>query len=150
MERAAKKHGKKKKSSQLSPESTGDGSIERMLRPQQPKPSPTPKTFITSIPAIFPIAERFAKRVNITTPTQQPERVTIPTRKIVKIKAKDYNLNSDGINVEDFIKRAERIASIQGSNEMDLAKQIAFCSEDKDIRYEIEGIPRYEMEDWAN
>ncbi|MBW0549139.1 hypothetical protein O181_088854 [Austropuccinia psidii MF-1] len=148
MERAARRHGKKTKSSQFSPETTGDATIERMLRPQQPSPSPTPKTFATSTPGTLPRAARFAKRVHITTPTQQPERVTIPTRKIVKIKAKDYNLNFDGSDVEDFIKRAERIASIEGANERDLAMQIAFWSEDKDIRYEIEGMPGYEMEDW--
>ncbi|MBW0580040.1 hypothetical protein O181_119755 [Austropuccinia psidii MF-1] len=148
MERAARRHGKKTKSSQFSPETTGDATIERMLRPQQPSPSPTPKTFATSTPGTLPRAARFAKRVHITTPTQQPERATIPTRKIVKIKAKDYNLNFDGSDVEDFIKRAERIASIEGANESNLAMQIAFWSEDKDIRYEIEGMPGYEMEDW--
>ncbi|MBW0560788.1 hypothetical protein O181_100503 [Austropuccinia psidii MF-1] len=113
---------------------------KRMLRPQQPSPSPTPKTFATSTPGTLPRAARFAKRVHITTPTQQPERVTISTRKIVKIKAKDYNLNFDGSDVEDFFKRAERIVSIEGANERDLAMQIAFWSEDKD--------KRYEMEDW--
>ncbi|MBW0477957.1 hypothetical protein O181_017672 [Austropuccinia psidii MF-1] len=45
MERASKKHGKKTKSSQLSPATTGDATIERMLRPQKPSPSPTPTTF---------------------------------------------------------------------------------------------------------
>ncbi|MBW0490505.1 hypothetical protein O181_030220 [Austropuccinia psidii MF-1] len=146
MERDAKRHGKKTKLSQFSPETTGDSTIERMLRPQQPSPSPTPKTFATSTSGKFPRAARFSKRVHITTPTQQPERVTIPTRKIAKRKAKDYNLNFDGSDLEDFIKRAERIASIEGANERDFAMQIAFWSEDKDIRYEIEGIPGYEME----
>ncbi|MBW0576898.1 hypothetical protein O181_116613 [Austropuccinia psidii MF-1] len=148
MERAARRHGKKTKSSTFSPETTGDATIERMLRPQQPSPSPTPKTFETSTPGTFPRAARFEKRVHITTPTQQPERVTIPTRKIVQIKAKYYDLNFDGNDVEDFIKRAERIALIEGANKQDLAMQIPFWSEDKDIRYEIEGMPGYEMEDW--
>ncbi|MBW0543350.1 hypothetical protein O181_083065 [Austropuccinia psidii MF-1] len=148
MERAAKRHGKKKKSSKFSPKTTGDETIERILRPQKPSPSPTPKTFATSTPGTFPRAARFGKRVHITTPTQKPERATIPTRKIVKIKAKDYNLNFYGSDVEDFIKRAERIASIEGANERDLAMQIAFWSEDKDIRYEIKGMPGYEIEDW--
>ncbi|MBW0527254.1 hypothetical protein O181_066969 [Austropuccinia psidii MF-1] len=101
MERAAKRHGKKTKSSQFSLET-----IERMLRPQQPSPSPTPKTFATSTPGTLPRAARFSKRVHIKTPTQKPKRVTIPTRKIVKIKAKDYKLNFDGSDVEDCIKRA--------------------------------------------
>ncbi|MBW0541754.1 hypothetical protein O181_081469 [Austropuccinia psidii MF-1] len=118
-----------------------------MLRPQQPLPSPTPTTFVTSTPVKLPRATRFAKRVHIKTPTPQPERVTIPTRKISKIKAKDFNLNFYGRDVEDFIKRAERIASIEGANERDLAMKIAFWSEDKDIRYEIERMPGYEMED---
>ncbi|MBW0591550.1 hypothetical protein O181_131265 [Austropuccinia psidii MF-1] len=148
MESAGRRHGKKTKSSQFSPETSGGVNIERMLRPQKPSPSPTPKTLATSTPGTFPRAERFAKRVNITTPTQQPERATIPTRKIVKIKAKGYNLNFDESDVEDFIKHAERIASIEGANESDLAMQIAFWSEDKDIRYEIEGMTGYEMEDW--
>ncbi|MBW0532179.1 hypothetical protein O181_071894 [Austropuccinia psidii MF-1] len=147
MERPARRHGKKTKPSQFSPETTGDATTERILRPQQPSPSPTPKTFATSTPGTLPRAAIFAKRVHITTPTQQPERATIPIRKIVKIKGKDFNLSFDGSDVEDFIKRAERIISIEGANERYLAMQIAFWSEDKDIRYEIEGIPGHEMED---
>ena len=96
MERAARRHGKKTKSSQFSPETTGDATIERMLRPQQPSPSPTPKTFATSTPGTLPRAARFSKRVHITTPPQKPERVTIPTRKVVKLKAKYYGLNFNG------------------------------------------------------
>ncbi|MBW0547223.1 hypothetical protein O181_086938 [Austropuccinia psidii MF-1] len=45
MERAARRHGNKTKSIQFSPETTGDEVIERIFRPQQPSPSPTPKTF---------------------------------------------------------------------------------------------------------
>ncbi|MBW0524608.1 hypothetical protein O181_064323 [Austropuccinia psidii MF-1] len=106
MERAEKRHGKKTKSSQFSPETTGDATVERTLRPQQPSPSPIPKTFATSTPGKFPRASIFSKRVHITTSTHKPEIVTIPIRKIVKIKAKDYNLNFDGSDVEDFIKIA--------------------------------------------
>ncbi|MBW0533150.1 hypothetical protein O181_072865 [Austropuccinia psidii MF-1] len=143
MERAAKRHGKKIKSIQLSPQTTGDATIEIMLRPQKPSPSPTPKTFEKSTPGTLPRAAIFAKRLHITTPTQQPKRASIATRNIVKVKAKYYNLNFDGSYVEDFIKRAYRIASIEGANERDLAMQIAFWSEDKDRRYETEGIPGY-------
>ncbi|MBW0521689.1 hypothetical protein O181_061404 [Austropuccinia psidii MF-1] len=50
MGRDARRHGKKTKSGQFSPETTGDATIERMLRPQQPSPSPTPKTVATSTP----------------------------------------------------------------------------------------------------
>ncbi|MBW0486806.1 hypothetical protein O181_026521 [Austropuccinia psidii MF-1] len=141
MERASKRDGKKTKSIQFSPETTGDATIGKILRPQQPSPSPTPKTFATSTPGKLPRAARFAKRVHITTPTQKPETVTIPIRNIIKTKAKDYSLNFDGSDVEDFIKRAERIALIEGENERDLAMQIAFWIGDKDITYEIEGIP---------
>ncbi|MBW0551986.1 hypothetical protein O181_091701 [Austropuccinia psidii MF-1] len=119
-----------------------------MLRPQKPSPSPTLKTFSTSPPGKFPRAERFSKRVHIKTPTQQSGRVTIPMRKILKIKAKDYNLNFDASDVEDFIKRAERIASIEGANERDIFMQIAFWIEDKGSIYGIERMPAYEMEDW--
>ncbi|MBW0482042.1 hypothetical protein O181_021757 [Austropuccinia psidii MF-1] len=148
MERAAKRHCKKTKSSPFSLETTGDATIERILRPQKPSPSPTLNKFSTSTPGILPRAERFPKSVHITKPTQKPERVTIPTRKIVKIKEKDYNLNFDGSYFGDFIKRSERIASIEGANEKNLAMKIEFWSEYKDIRYEIEGISGYEMEDW--
>ncbi|MBW0472909.1 hypothetical protein O181_012624 [Austropuccinia psidii MF-1] len=48
MKRAAKIHGKKTKSSQFSPETTGDETIERMLRPPKQSPSPTPKTFCSN------------------------------------------------------------------------------------------------------
>ncbi|MBW0536928.1 hypothetical protein O181_076643 [Austropuccinia psidii MF-1] len=89
---------------------------KRMLRPQKPSRSPTPKTFATSTPGTFPRAERFSKRVDITTSTQQPEIFTIPTRKIVKIKAIYNNLNFDGSDVKDFIKESERRASIEGAN----------------------------------
>ncbi|MBW0552108.1 hypothetical protein O181_091823 [Austropuccinia psidii MF-1] len=108
-----------------------------MLRPQQQSKSPTPKKFATPIPGTFPIPARFEKRVNIITPTQQPEIFTITTRKIFKRKAMDYNLKFDGSDVEEFIKKAEKIASIEGTNEMDLEMQIACWSEDEDIRYEI-------------
>ncbi|MBW0564986.1 hypothetical protein O181_104701 [Austropuccinia psidii MF-1] len=111
-ERAARRHGMKTKSSQFSPETIGDATNERMLRPQQPSPSPTPKTFETSTPGALPRAEKFAKRVHITTPTQQPERVTIPPRKIVQMKAKNHNLNLDGSDLEYSMKRAESIGSI--------------------------------------
>ncbi|MBW0572744.1 hypothetical protein O181_112459 [Austropuccinia psidii MF-1] len=140
MERAEKRHGKKTKSSQFSPETTGDATIEIMLRPQQPSPSPTLRIFATFTPGTFPRSARVANREHITKSTQKTERATITTRKIVKIKAKDYNVNFDGSDVEDFIKRAERIASTEGANERDLIMQIAFWSEDKDLRYEIEGI----------
>ncbi|MBW0592887.1 hypothetical protein O181_132602 [Austropuccinia psidii MF-1] len=40
------------------------------------------------------------------------------------------------------------IASIEAASERNLAMQIEFWSEDKDIRYEIEAMPGYEMEDW--
>ncbi|MBW0479949.1 hypothetical protein O181_019664 [Austropuccinia psidii MF-1] len=112
MERDLKRNGKKTKSSQLSPETTGNGTIERLHRPQQPSPSQTPKTYKNSTPGTLPRAARFSERVPITTPTQQPERVKITTIKIVKIKEKDYSFNFDVSDVEDSIKRAERIASI--------------------------------------
>ncbi|MBW0474291.1 hypothetical protein O181_014006 [Austropuccinia psidii MF-1] len=147
MERTSKRHGKQKKSIQLSPETTGDATIKRMLRPQQPSQSPTPKTFARFTPGTFPRAARFSNRVNITTPMQPAGRVTIHTRNIVKRKAKDYNLNFEGLDVEDFIKRAKRIVSMEEANERDLAMQIAFWSEAKEIRYEIEGTHEYEMED---
>ncbi|MBW0552520.1 hypothetical protein O181_092235 [Austropuccinia psidii MF-1] len=88
------------------------------------------------------------KRVHIKTPTQQPERVTITTRKILTIKAKAYKLKCDESGVEDFIKKAERIESTEGANERNLDMQIECWNEDKDIRYEILGIPGYETEDW--
>ncbi|MBW0538691.1 hypothetical protein O181_078406 [Austropuccinia psidii MF-1] len=40
------------------------------------------------------------------------------------------------------------IASTKGDNERNLAMLIEFWSEDKDIRYETEAMPGYEMEDW--
>ncbi|MBW0465759.1 hypothetical protein O181_005474 [Austropuccinia psidii MF-1] len=61
MERDAKIHGKKTKSIQFSPETTWDETIERILRPQKPSPSPTPKTFVTSTPGTFPRGSRFVK-----------------------------------------------------------------------------------------
>ncbi|MBW0548025.1 hypothetical protein O181_087740 [Austropuccinia psidii MF-1] len=97
-----------------------------MLRPQQLSPPPTPKAFATSTPGKLPTAERFEKMVHITTPTQQPERFTIPTKYIVKIKAKYYKLSFNGSDVEDFIKRPESIASIEECNERCLAMEIEF------------------------
>ncbi|MBW0523928.1 hypothetical protein O181_063643 [Austropuccinia psidii MF-1] len=137
MGRAAKTHGKKTKSSKFSPETTGDATIERILRPQQPQRH-----------LQHPHQENCQDMQDLKKRTEKTERVTIPTRKIVKIKAKDYNLNFDGSDLEDFVKSSERIASIKGANERDLAMKIAFWSEAKDIRYEIEGMPGYEMEDW--
>ncbi|MBW0516766.1 hypothetical protein O181_056481 [Austropuccinia psidii MF-1] len=117
MERAAKTHGKKTKSSQFSSEPiTGDAKTERILRPQKSSPSPNPKTFATATQATLQRAARFSKMLHITTPTQQPERVTLPTRRVVKMKANNYNLSFNGNELEDFIKRAESIASIEGEN----------------------------------
>ncbi|MBW0492246.1 hypothetical protein O181_031961 [Austropuccinia psidii MF-1] len=80
MERPAKRHGKKTKSIQFSPETTtGDPTIERLHRPQNSSPLPTPKTFEPSTPGKFPRAARNSKRVHITTPPQQPERATKAT-----------------------------------------------------------------------
>ncbi|MBW0503133.1 hypothetical protein O181_042848 [Austropuccinia psidii MF-1] len=70
MEKSANQHARKTKSSQFSPETTGDSTIESMFRPQKPSPSLTLKQFATSTPASFPRATTFAKRVHITTPTQ--------------------------------------------------------------------------------
>ncbi|MBW0558630.1 hypothetical protein O181_098345 [Austropuccinia psidii MF-1] len=108
MESASKRHEKKTKSSQFLPETTGDPTIEIILRPQKPSSSPTPNTFATYTPGTLPRAAIFAKRAHIKTPTQQPERVTIPIRNIVKIKAKYYNLKFDWSDVENFMKRSER------------------------------------------
>ncbi|MBW0547830.1 hypothetical protein O181_087545 [Austropuccinia psidii MF-1] len=111
MERAAKRHGMKTKSIPFLPETTtGDETIEKIHRTKKTLPSPTPKAFAISTPGKFPRAKRFEKRVHIKTQTQKNEIVTITTRNIVKIKAKDYNLNFDGYDVEDFITRAKRIA----------------------------------------
>ncbi|MBW0515131.1 hypothetical protein O181_054846 [Austropuccinia psidii MF-1] len=118
-----------------------------MLRPQKPLPSSIPKTFEISTPGAIQRASRLDKGVHITTPTQKPGRVTTPTRKSVKIQEKGYNLNFYGSNVEDFIKRAERIESIEGANERDLEMKIPLWSEYKNIRYEIEGMPGYEKEE---
>ncbi|MBW0484129.1 hypothetical protein O181_023844 [Austropuccinia psidii MF-1] len=114
MEIEAKRHGKKAKQTQPSPEATTeDDIIERILRPQPPSPTPNQKSFSKSTPGNLKRSGRRARRVKITTPDLSPERVAIPSRRIVKIKAEYYNLDFDDSYVEDFIKRSERRAAIE-------------------------------------
>ncbi|MBW0493445.1 hypothetical protein O181_033160 [Austropuccinia psidii MF-1] len=68
---------------------------------------------------------------------------------VVKIKAKDYNLNFNGQEVEKFIRKVEIIAQIEGANEEDLAMQMAFWTTDPRISDAIEEMPIYEEGNWS-
>ncbi|MBW0558383.1 hypothetical protein O181_098098 [Austropuccinia psidii MF-1] len=121
--------------------------LPRHVRPEDLPISPTPGPRGTSTPATEPRTQNIPRRVFVTTPNDpSPLQQKVPRqeRPVVKIKAKDYNLNFDGEAVEKFIKKVERIAQMEGATDEDLAMQIAFWTTNQKVSHAIEAMPGYE------
>ncbi|MBW0564841.1 hypothetical protein O181_104556 [Austropuccinia psidii MF-1] len=67
-------------------------------------------------------------------------------RAVAKIEAKDYNLNFDREEVEQFIDKVERISQIEGATDKDLAIKMAFWTTGSRISDETKSMPDYEKE----
>ncbi|MBW0569684.1 hypothetical protein O181_109399 [Austropuccinia psidii MF-1] len=77
-------------------------------------------------------------------PSALQHQILRKERPVVKIKARDYNLNFNGEEVEKFIRKVERIAQIEGARKEDLAMQMAFWIAGSKISDAIEAMPGYE------
>ncbi|MBW0557295.1 hypothetical protein O181_097010 [Austropuccinia psidii MF-1] len=102
----------------------------------------------TSTPETEPRSQNIPRRVFVTkanTPSTLQQKFSREDRPVVKIKAKDYNLNFDGEEVEKFIKKVERIAQTEGETDEDLAMKMSFWS----VSDAIESIPGYEEGNWT-
>ncbi|MBW0509225.1 hypothetical protein O181_048940 [Austropuccinia psidii MF-1] len=126
--------------------------LPRHVRPEDSPISPTTGRRATSTPETEPRTESIQRRVFFTTPNKQSplqQKVPRQERPVVKIKAKDYNLNFDGEEVEKFIKKVERIAQIEGETDEDLAIKIAFWTTNQKVSDAIEAMPGYEKGNWT-
>ncbi|MBW0563409.1 hypothetical protein O181_103124 [Austropuccinia psidii MF-1] len=119
-----KKDKRREKSSYTPGASPSEPTLPRNVRHEYSPISPTPGARATSTPETEPKPQNIPRRVFVTTPNNpSPLQQQVPRkeRPVVKIKAKDYNLNFDGEEVEKFSKKVERIAQIEGETDEDLA-----------------------------
>ncbi|MBW0557222.1 hypothetical protein O181_096937 [Austropuccinia psidii MF-1] len=148
-----KRKGKRRKSTSFTPgASPSEPSLPRHVRPEESPISPTPGPRATSTPAKESRQSNTPRRVFVSSPKNpSPLQQEIPRkeRSVVKIKAKNYNLNFNGEEVEKFIKKIERIAQIEGATEEDQAMQMAFCTTDSKISDAIAAMPGYEEGNWT-
>ncbi|MBW0469794.1 hypothetical protein O181_009509 [Austropuccinia psidii MF-1] len=122
----SKKKGKRRESKSYTPgASPSEPSLPRHFRPISPTPGPR----ATSTPETESRPSNILMRVFVSTPTHPSslqQEIPRKERSLVKIKAKNCNLNFNGEEVKKFIKKVERIAQIEGETEEDLAMQVAF------------------------
>ncbi|MBW0528202.1 hypothetical protein O181_067917 [Austropuccinia psidii MF-1] len=104
-------------------------SFIKHIRPENSPISPAPGPRAISTPETEPRINNIPRRAFVSKPNNASplqQQVLKQERPVAKIKAKDYNLNFNGEEVENFIKKAERIAQIEGETDKDLAIQMAF------------------------
>ncbi|MBW0573017.1 hypothetical protein O181_112732 [Austropuccinia psidii MF-1] len=85
------------------------------IRPEDSPISSTPGPRATSTPETEPRINNIPRTAFVSTPNNPSplqQQVLKQERPVVKIKAKDYNLNFNGEELEKFIKKVERIAQI--------------------------------------
>ncbi|OAV84994.1 hypothetical protein PTTG_09003, partial [Puccinia triticina 1-1 BBBD Race 1] len=76
-------------------------------------------------------------------------KITLPDeRKGVILDVKKTNLHFDGTEVETFIQRVEKVASIQGAGAIDLAFQLPLIINNKKISEALEQMEGHETGDW--
>ncbi|MBW0567153.1 hypothetical protein O181_106868 [Austropuccinia psidii MF-1] len=130
----SKKKGKRRVSTSYTPGgSPSEPTLPRHVRPEESPSSPTPGPRATSTPATEPRPQTHQMRAFISTPTNPSplqNQILRQERPFFKIKAKDYDLNFNGEEVEKFISKVERIAQIEGAREEDLAMHMAFWTTD--------------------
>ncbi|MBW0594191.1 hypothetical protein O181_133906, partial [Austropuccinia psidii MF-1] len=149
----SKKKGKRRESTSYTPgASPNEYSLPRHVRPEESPISPTPGPRATSTPATESRPSNIPRKVFVSTPTHpSPLQQEIPRieTSVVNVKAKNYNLNFNGEEVEKFFKKIERIPQIEGATEEDLAMQMAFRTTDSKISDTIEAMPGYEEGNWT-
>ncbi|MBW0513699.1 hypothetical protein O181_053414 [Austropuccinia psidii MF-1] len=121
-------------------------------RPEDSPISPTPGPRATTTPVTEPRAQSIPRRVFINTPNNPsplPQKASRQERPVVNIKAKHYNINFDGEEVERFIRKVERIAQIEGETDEYLAMKMAFWTTETRISDSIEAMPGYEERNWT-
>ncbi|MBW0553819.1 hypothetical protein O181_093534 [Austropuccinia psidii MF-1] len=108
-----KKKEKRRQSTSFTPgASPSEPSLCRHVRPEESPISPTAPPRATSTPATDSRPSNFPRRDFVSTPTNPSElQEDIPRNKrsVVRIKAKNFDLNFNGQEVETFIKKIERI-----------------------------------------
>ncbi|MBW0571985.1 hypothetical protein O181_111700 [Austropuccinia psidii MF-1] len=131
--------------------SPSEPTLPRYIRPEYSPISPTPGPRATSTPEKNPrinnIPRAFVSTPNDPSPLQQ--QVLKQERPVVKIRAKDYNLNFNGEEVEKFIKKVERISQIEGATDEDLSMQMEFWTTDPRVSDAIEAMPGHEEGNWT-
>ncbi|MBW0529273.1 hypothetical protein O181_068988 [Austropuccinia psidii MF-1] len=148
-----KKKGKRRESTSYTPRTSPiEPTLPRHVRPEESPISPTLGPRVTSTPATEPRSSNFSRKGFVSTPTHPSllhQEIPRQERSVVKIKAKNYNLNLNGEEVEKFIKRIERIAEIEGETEEDLAMKMACWTTDSKNSDAIEAMPGYEERNWT-
>ncbi|MBW0462750.1 hypothetical protein O181_002465 [Austropuccinia psidii MF-1] len=121
--------------------------LPRHVRPEYSPilPIPGPRTKFT--PETEPKPQNIQRQDFVPKPDSQSTLQQQAPRQeitVVKVKAKDYNLNFDGEKVEKFIKKVERIAQIGGEKDEELAKDMEFWKTELKVSDEIEAMSHYE------
>ncbi|KNZ59589.1 hypothetical protein VP01_169g8 [Puccinia sorghi] len=80
---------------------------------------------------------------------KQKEEIKLPDeRKGIMLDTRKVNLHFDGSEVEVFIKRVEKVASMHGAGGQDVALQLPFMIKDRKISEAIENMEGHETRDW--
>ncbi|MBW0543167.1 hypothetical protein O181_082882 [Austropuccinia psidii MF-1] len=147
------KKGKRRQSMPNTPgNSPSEPTLWRHIRPEDSPISSTLGPRATSTPETEPRINNIPRRAFVSThnnPRPLQQQVLKQERPVVKIKAKDYNLNFNGEEVEKFIKKVEIIAQIEGESDEDLAIKMAFWTTEPRMSDTIEAIPGYEEGNWT-
>ncbi|MBW0532659.1 hypothetical protein O181_072374 [Austropuccinia psidii MF-1] len=133
-------------------DSPSEPTLPRHVRPEDSPISPTPGPRETSTPETQPRTQNIPMGSFVTTPNiPSPLQQIVPRqeRPVVKIKAKDYNLNFVGDEVEKFIRKVERTAQIAGATDEGLAMQIAFWTTEPRFSDAIGAMPGYQEGNWT-
>ncbi|MBW0514768.1 hypothetical protein O181_054483 [Austropuccinia psidii MF-1] len=110
----SKNKGKRREQSSYTPgASPNEPTLPKHVRPEDSPISPTPGPRETSTPETEPRAQKIPRRGFVTTPNSPSslqKKYLRQERPVVRIKARDYNPNFDGEEIEKFIRKVERIA----------------------------------------
>ncbi|MBW0510054.1 hypothetical protein O181_049769 [Austropuccinia psidii MF-1] len=150
--RSKKKGNMREQTSYTPGASPSEPSLPRHVRPEDSPISPTPGPRATSTPKKEQRSQSIPKKVSLTTPNHPcPLQKEIPkaTSPIVKIRVKDYNLVFDSNEVENFIKRVEEEAEIEGASGEDIARQDISMSASEEGKEKIEAMQGYEEKNWT-
>ena len=80
---------------------------------------------------------------------RQKEEIKLPDeKKGIMLDTRKVNLHFDGSEVEIFIKRVEKVASMHGAGGQDVALQLPFMIRDKKISEAIENMEGHKSQDW--